>query len=91
MSKYLKELPNDNESRKNIMAQVDTIVDAMLQIDSAKDVIKDSKTYVQDKYGVDGGYVNSIAQIKYDIEYNERKRAEKIEADKELLDLVENL
>jgi dTDP-D-glucose 4,6-dehydratase len=91
MSKYLKELPNDNESRKNIMAQVDTIVDAMLQIDSAKDVIKDSKTYVQDKYGVDGGYVNSIAQIKYDIEYNERKRADKIEADKELLDLVENL
>jgi len=91
MSKFLKELPNDNESRKNIMAQVDTIVDAMLQIDSAKDVIKDSKTYVQDKYGVDGGYVNSIAQIKYDIEYNERKKAEKIEADKELLDLVENL
>jgi len=91
MSKFLKELPNDNESRKNIMSQVDTIVDAMLQIDSAKDVIKDSKTYVQDKYGVDGGYVNSIAQIKYDIEYNERKKAEKIEADKELLDLVENL
>jgi dTDP-D-glucose 4,6-dehydratase len=91
MSKFLKELPSDNESRKNIMAQVDTIVDAMLQIDSAKDVIKDSKTYVQDKFGVDGGYVNSIAQIKYDIEYNERKKAEKIEADKELLDLVENL
>jgi dTDP-D-glucose 4,6-dehydratase len=91
MSKYMKELPSDNESRKNILAQVDTIVDAMLQIDSAKDVIKDSKTYVQDKYGVCGTYVNNIAQIKYDIEYNERKKAEKIEADKELLDLVENL
>jgi dTDP-D-glucose 4,6-dehydratase len=91
MSKFLKELPNDNESRKNILSQVDTIVDAMLQIDSAKDLIKDSKTYVQDKYGVDGGYVNNIAQIKYDIEYNERKKAEKIEADKELLDLVESL
>ena len=91
MSKFLKELPSDNESRKNIMSQVDTIVDAMLQIDSAKDVIKDSKAYVQDKYGVDGGYVNSIAQIKYDLEYNERKKAEKIEADKELLDLVESL
>jgi hypothetical protein len=35
--------------------------------------------------------VNNIAQIKYDLEYNERKKAEKIEADKELLDLVENL
>jgi hypothetical protein len=91
MSKYMKELPSDNESRKNILAQVDTIVDDMLQIDSAKDVIKDSKTYVQDKYGVCGTYVNNIAQIKYDIEYNERKKAEKIEADKELLDLVENL
>jgi dTDP-D-glucose 4,6-dehydratase len=91
MSKFLKELPSDSESRKAILSQVDTIVDAMLQIDSAKDVIKDSKMYVQDKYGVDGGYVNSIAQIKYDIEYNERKKAEKIEADKELLDLVENL
>ncbi len=91
MSKYMKELPNDNESRKNILSQVDTIVDAMLQIDSAKDVIKDSKTYVKDTYGVCGTYVNSIAQIKYDIEYNERKKAKKIEADKELLDLVENL
>jgi dTDP-D-glucose 4,6-dehydratase len=91
MSKFLKELPSDSESRKAILSQVDTIVDAMLQIDSAKDVIKDSKMYVQDKYGVDGGYVNSIAQIKYDLEYNECKRAEKIEADKELLDLVENL
>jgi hypothetical protein len=91
MSKFLKELPSDSESRKAILSQVDTIVDAMLQIDSAKDVIKDSKMYVQDKYGVCGTYVNSIAQIKYDIEYNERKKAEKIAADKELLDLVENL
>jgi dTDP-D-glucose 4,6-dehydratase len=91
MSKYMKELPSDSESRKAILSQVDTIVDAMLQIDSAKDVIKDSKTYVQDKYGVCGTYVNNIAQIKYDLEYNERKKAEKIEADKELLDLVENL
>jgi hypothetical protein len=49
MSKFLKELPSDSESRKAILSQVDTIVDAMLQIDSAKDVIKDSKTYVQDK------------------------------------------
>jgi len=91
LSKYMKELPSDNESRKAVLSQVDSIVDAYLQIDSAKDMIKDAKTYVQDKYGVDGGFVDGIAKLKYDLEYNERKKAEKIEADKELLDLVENL
>lgn len=91
MSKYMKELPQDNEAKKSCLNAVGAIVDAMLEMDSLKDVIKDQKTYVQDKYGVDGSYIEGIAKIKYDLKYNERKKAEKILADAELVEMVESM
>lgn len=91
MSKYSKELPSSQEDRKAVLTEVDKIVDALLEIQSLQDLIKDSKTYCQDKHGIDGGYVKSLADIKYDIEYNERKKADKIAEQAELVEFVEGL
>lgn len=91
MSKYSKELPSSQEDRKAVLVEVDKIVDALLEIQSLQDLIKDSKTYVQDKYGVCGGYVKSLADIKYDIEYCERKKANKIAEQSELVEFVDKL
>lgn len=89
MSKYAKELPSSPEERKAVLTEVDKIVDALLEIQSLQDLIKDSKTYCQDKYEVCGGYVKSLADIKYDILYNERKKADKIAEQAELVEFVE--
>lgn len=91
MSKYSKELPSSPEDRKAILNEVDKIVDALLEIQSLQDVIKDAKSYCQDRYAVDGGYVKSLADIKYDILYNERKKADKIAEQAELVEFVEGL
>lgn len=89
MSKYAKELPQDPEARKAVLKEVDKIVDALLEINSLNDVIKDAKSYVQDRYEVDGGYIKGLADIKYDLEYNEQKKAGKIREQGEMLELVE--
>ena len=43
----------------------------------------------QDKYEVDGGYIKGLADIKYDLEYNEQKKAGKIREQSEMLEIVE--
>jgi hypothetical protein len=91
MSKYAKELPTTSEDRKAVVAEIDKIVDAMLEMQSLKDVIKDAKTYCQDKFEVDGGYVAALAQLKFDKLYEEGKKAEKIAEQAEMLEIVESL
>lgn len=67
MSKYAKELPQDIEARKAVLSEVNKIVDAMMEINTLNNMIEDSKTYVQEIFGVDGDYVKEVANIKYDL------------------------
>ena len=74
----LKQLPSTPEGQKAIKNNVQELVDQMLIIQSAKELMKDIKEVATEKWDVDGGWLQRQAAIKYDELYNENKRNEAI-------------
>ena len=91
MPKYSKELPQDPQSRKNVINNVNEYVDAMLEEQSAKDLQSSIKDTVKEKYGIDPTWFANMCKIEFDLRYQEGKNAEKIEGNYELLELVREI
>lgn len=90
MTDKLKQLPSSVDGQKAIKNNVQEIVDQILIIESAKELIKDIKEVATEKWNVDGSWLARQAAIKYDALYNENKKnetalekAEEIEMNKE--------
>ena len=91
MSKYSKELPQDPQSRKNVINNVNEYVDAMLEEQSAKDLQSSIKDTVKEKYGIDPTWLTKVAKIVFDHRYNDNKAGEKIKEDYGILESVEDI
>lgn len=89
MSKYSKEWPSDTSTQNALVKAMDEVADAMLEIQGANELIKTVKEDVQEKYGFDGATFMNYAKLKFDIIYNEGKKAEKIREQSDVVDIVE--
>lgn len=78
MSEKIITLPSCQVERKRLKGVVEELVDAQIQLDAAKDLIK-SILEVEKEKGYDGGYIKDLATFHYDHEFNEKKKIEAAE------------
>lgn len=78
MSDKIITLPSDQAERKRLKGVVKELVDAQIQLDAAKDLIK-SILEVEKEKGYDTGFIKKLAELSYDIEFNEKKKVAAIE------------
>lgn len=78
MTDKITTLPSDQAERKRLKGVVQELVDAQVQLDAAKDLIK-SILEVEKEKGYDTGFIKDLSNFHYDHEYNEKKKIEAAE------------
>lgn len=86
MTELVKEIPTDPQVQKYLKGAVKELVDAMLEIQGAKELISSIKDVVKQKYGIDPAWFEGLAKISYSERYDDNKVAMKIEAEQDKLD-----
>lgn len=90
MTDKITTLPSDQAERKRLKGVVQELVDAQVQLDSAKDLIK-SILEVEKEKGYDTGFIKKLAELSYDYEYGEKRKIEAIELNAERITETEIL
>ena len=90
MTDKITTLPSDQAERKRLKGVVRELVDAQVQLDAAKDLIK-SILEVEKEKGYDTGFIKDLATFHYDYEYNEKKKIEAAELKSERITETEIL
>lgn len=78
MTDKITTLPSDISERKRLKGVVSELVDAQIQLDAAKDLIKSILEVEKDK-GYDTGFIKDLATFHYDYSFNEKKKIEAAE------------
>lgn len=90
MTDKITTLPSDQAERKRLKGVVQELVDAQVQLDAAKDLIK-SILEVEKEKGYDTGFIKTLAKFHYDHEFNENKKIQATELEAERITETEIL
>ena len=78
-------VPNDIVLRNKMQKNIVEYRDALLEIESQKDLIKSILEGVEESIGIKKAIFKQHGDLSFDIKYNEKKKTKKIEDDAELL------
>ena len=90
MSK-LKEIPSNPAARKAIGGYIDELVGIMVQQKALTELITSIKETAGENQDLDGGYLVTLAKIKYDDLYNQNKLNDAALEKAETVDQVKSL
>lgn len=91
MSKGIKEYPSNPTHVQGVKNNINELVDAMLRIESEKELQKTIYETALEKYGVDKTWLKEQATLRYDTLYNESKKANAIKEKAEQLEIFETM
>lgn len=86
MAKNLsKEYPSDPTAKNFMKDEVVRLCDSLIRMDAENDLMKGIIEDMAEKHGIDKGFMKKQAQLLFDAQYNDGKKAQKIkEAEEEL-------
>ncbi|AHX01156.1 hypothetical protein M316_0091 [Nitrincola phage 1M3-16] len=87
MTDLITDIPNDPALKKVLTNSSTEIVDAMIQIDGFKELVREIKETAKEK-GLCPKFLASYAAIEYDLKYKEGKASETTLAKAELIETI---
>ena len=87
MTDLVNTIPNDPALKKVLTNSSTEIVNAMVQIDGFKELIREIKETAKEK-GLCPKFLAEYAAIEYDLKYNESKNSEKTLTKAELIECI---
>lgn len=86
MTDKITHLPSDPAERKRLKGVIEELVNAQVQLDAAKDLIKSILDTEKETHGYDLGFIKDLATFDYDYNYNEQKKIQAAETKAERIE-----
>lgn len=74
MSDKINHLPSCQQERKRLKGVIEELVNAQVQLDAAKDLIKSILDTEKETHGYDISFIKDLASFEYDFLFNEQKK-----------------